>query len=79
MTLVELVRRYQSFDPATGTFTVTRSGAAYAALLGINASVLSRFYSGDRRNSYVVLRAFMRTFPQAADAVALSMQQAEVA
>lgn len=79
MNLVDLVRRYQSFDPDSGQFDRHRTAEQYAALLGVSASVLSRFYTGQRPTGATVLRAFLRRFPQAAREVAAAIAAEAVA
>lgn len=41
---LDILKRYQRYDPVTGTFTATRSNREYAALLGIHESYLSKVY-----------------------------------
>lgn len=78
MNLVELVRRYQGYDPITGAFGLTRTNDAYAAQLGIHPSNLTRLYRGTVDSSPTVIRALLRTFPQAANEIGQAML-AEVA
>ena len=63
MGLVELIREYQNFNPATGRFNAFRQANEYAALLGVSPAALSRVYSGQRRPSAAVLLGFLRAFP----------------
>ena len=78
MSVRALVRRYQRYDPMTGQFNVVRSDNQYARLLGVRRALLSRFYSGQIRDSRVLVTAFLRTFPHAIDEFASAML-AEVA
>ena len=75
----ELVRHYQSYDPASGLFDVRRMDKEYAALLGVHPTQLSRFYAGHVRDGRSILRAFLRTFPQAAREVCPALLQEEIA
>lgn len=74
-----LVRRYQTYDPATGRFDVRRSDRQYSLLLGVRRDLLSKFYAKHVESSHVILTAFMRTFPSAASEVASSIGAKEAA
>lgn len=63
MEIVELIREYQHFNPATGRFNAFRQAAEYAAMLGVSPAALSRVYSGQRRPSATLLLGFLRAFP----------------
>jgi len=64
-----VVRHYQSFDSAAGTFTASRNDYQYARLLGVNRDAISRLYGGHIRHSLVIARALIRAFPTAEEAV----------
>jgi hypothetical protein len=61
-----LVRHYQTYNPDTGEFDTTRMDKEYADMLGIHPSQLSRLLGGHVHMSPALIRAFLRTFPQAA-------------
>ena len=65
--LVDLVRRYQDYDPATGRFDYPRPASEYAALLGIHQMTLYSFYRGKFRRSYAIMKGFTRAFPHVAE------------
>jgi len=69
MNFRELVRRYQFYNPATGTFDANRNSQDYAAILGVHPSQLSRFYAGQTRDSSAILRGFLQAFPHIATEV----------
>ena len=66
MSFVDVVKKYQACDPATGRFEVVRNNEQYARLLGVHPSHLTRLYRGSQPRSYVVARGIARVFPQAA-------------
>jgi transcriptional regulator with XRE-family HTH domain len=73
--LTEILRRYQRFNPATGTFDAERSLRAYAQLLGVNVATLSLLFNGLRAEpSRATLQALARTFPAAAPEIAAALQ-----
>lgn len=67
MALRTLIGRYRTYDATSGAFTADRSVREYARLLGIDHSTLWRYLDGDIADSRVVLGAFLRTFPTAAN------------
>ena len=77
MTLAELVRKYQRYDPATGGFDRVRTQREYAAELRLHPVDLSRFLTGARPSGAKVLRAFLRTYPEAAVAVTRAIAEEE--
>lgn len=77
MTLVELVRKYQSYNPDTGGFDSKRTQVEYATELGVKTPILNRFLSGSRPNGGLILRAFLRTYPEAAAAVTRAIAEEE--
>ena len=65
--LTTVLRRYQSYDPATGRFDCARSLRQYAAMLGVNHATLSELYNrDDREPSTMVIQALARLFPASA-------------
>jgi hypothetical protein len=58
--LAEIVRRYQGPD---------RTNVAFAAELGIDASLLTRLYRDQLEMSVVIVRALLREYPESADEV----------
>ncbi|HET8627806.1 MAG TPA: helix-turn-helix transcriptional regulator [Thermomicrobiales bacterium] len=64
--LAEVVRRYRSYDPATGRFDVERGVREYARLINVNAGQLSEILNGKRQPGSRVLRRLAQTFPSAA-------------
>jgi hypothetical protein len=57
MGLERMLRRYQGFDPLTGTFGVRRSLTQYATALGtVTPSLLSHIYAGRKRPGLEVVR-----------------------
>jgi hypothetical protein len=66
MGFVSLVRRYKRLNTATGAFDMERTDKEFAHMLGLHPTQISRFFAGHVRDSGAVLRAFVRTFPQAA-------------
>jgi hypothetical protein len=62
---VDLLRRYQSYDPTTGTFDSPRTQRDYAALLGIDKADVTRIYQRQQGVSLRVLRGLARAFPAA--------------
>jgi hypothetical protein len=65
MTYLDLVRRYQSYDAATGTFTARRTKKAYAEILGVDPSLITLFYQGRIHESFSIFRGLIRAFPAA--------------
>lgn len=73
--LTEVLRRYQSYNPDTGTFDEQRSLRAYARLLDVSASTLSEIYAGNiAEPSRATLQALARTFPRAAYDIAEALK-----
>jgi transcriptional regulator with XRE-family HTH domain len=62
MTLVDVLKRYQG----------GRSLRRYATALGIDAATLSRVYTGKRPAPARLLWALLRTYPEAADDLAVA-------
>lgn len=56
MQIVDILKHYQG----------DRSLREYAEVLGIGVSTLSQVYGGQRNAGNVVIRAFLRVFPEAA-------------
>lgn len=77
MSLIDVLRRYQSYDPETRRFDATRSDRQYALLVGVDPATLSRIYSGERPVSTRVLRGLTRTFPAASVDIAAALAQPE--
>lgn len=67
---IALIRRYQSYNPATRRFDLERTQDEYAALLGLSQSYLSRLYSGERRMAGKAVIALLQRFPEAAEQIA---------
>lgn len=65
MTFPDLVRRYQSYDPVTRSFTARRTNEQFAAALGVHGTLLGRLYSGQTVDSVAVARGLVRLFPEA--------------
>jgi hypothetical protein len=62
---VDLLRRYQAYDPTTGRFDSPRTQRDYAALLGIDKADVTRIYQRQQGVSLRVLRGLARAFPAA--------------
>lgn len=75
MDFINLVRKYQWCDPATGTFTVRRTAEQYADLLSVHPSQLSRFYAGAFQKPWPILRSFLIVFPFAAGEAAAALRE----
>ena len=73
--LIDIVRRYQSYCPDTGTFDCPRGVREYARLLGVNHGQLSQILNGIQRPGLTVVVALGRTFPAAADDIAAALKQ----
>lgn len=72
----DVVARWQRFDPETGEFTLRRTNAEYARLLGdIDPGLLTRLYKGELVWSWQVLRGLLRAFPAASDEVVALMSE----
>lgn len=73
--LTEILRRYQRFNPETGAFDQERSLRGYAQLLGVNVATLSLLFTGNQGEpSRATLQALARTFPAAADEIAVALK-----
>lgn len=59
MHLVELLKEYQG----------DRNMTEYAADLGLSVPTISTVYSGTRKPDRIVIAAFLRRYPEAAEAV----------
>lgn len=60
MNLPDLLRRYRSFDPATGQFDRIRSQVEYATLLGVDNSLLSHIFAGRKQPGLEIVRGLAR-------------------
>lgn len=69
MDRVEFLKRWQSYNPVTGTFDAPRTNRDYADLLGIHESYLSKCYSGFVPVGLKALAGLARAFPEAAGEV----------
>lgn len=65
MDIIELIKEYQHWNPESGRFNANRTAKEYAAMLGISAPRLCRYYSGQRRAPASLVVAFLRVFPDA--------------
>ncbi len=63
--LVEILRRYKSYDPSTGEFTATRSLREYGRVIGVSDTQLSQIFNGHRRPGMSVLERLAQTFTEA--------------
>lgn len=66
MDRVKLLKRWQTYNPQTGTFDVERTNREYANLLGMHESQLSKVYSGASAVGMKLLVGLARAFPAAA-------------
>ena len=66
MDRVELLQRYQAFDPASRTFTMPRTNREFARLLGVHESYLSKGYDRQHPIGVKALEGLRRAFPQEA-------------
>ena len=71
--LNELLRRYRSYNPATGEFDTPRGVREYARLLSVNDGQLSQILNDIQRPGVTVLRALAQTFPDSADEIAAAL------
>ncbi len=71
MEFLDVLRRYQHYDDATGQFVEYRSVRDYAARLNVDHSWLSRVLNGEVRPGRKVLAAFARRYPEAARRITL--------
>jgi hypothetical protein len=78
MDRVALLQRWQTYNPATGQFDQPRTNRAFAALIGVHESYLSRAYAGLQPVGEKALVRLARTFPLAREEVA-SVMLAQVA
>lgn len=75
MDRVELLKRYQAFNPLTRRFDLHRTNREYAELLGIHESYLSKCYDYKHPVGLKALEGLARAFPQAASEIAFSLAQ----
>lgn len=61
--LRELLLKYQTYDPAGGSFTLARSRRQYALLLGLSPAHLGNVLNGKRAGGVKVLVALVQAFP----------------
>lgn len=69
MDRVELLKRWQPYNPATGQFDRPRTNREYADLLGIHESYLSKAYAGLHPVGLKALAGLAQAFPAAAGEV----------
>lgn len=72
--LAQIVVRYQRYDPATGERNADRNQREYADLLGVSRPFITQISNGDREPGVDILRALSRTFPAAADEIAVALK-----
>jgi len=75
--LNELLRRYRSYNPATGEFDTPRGVREYARLLGVNDGQLSQILNDIQRPGLTVVQALARTFPESSDELVRAMVESE--
>jgi hypothetical protein len=66
MDRVALLQRYQSFNPATGEFDLSRTNRDFARLIGVHESYLSKGYDRQHPIGVKALEGLRRAFPQEA-------------
>ncbi|HEY8598542.1 MAG TPA: helix-turn-helix transcriptional regulator [Thermomicrobiales bacterium] len=76
--LNELLRRYRTYNPASGEFDTPRGVREYARLLGVNDGQLSQILNDIQRPGLTVIQALARTFPQAAPEIAAALADTTV-
>ncbi len=78
--LVDIIKRYQSYDPTSGRFAAERGLREYARHIGVNSGQLSQIINGIQKPGLTVVHRLAQTFPAAADGIANALKQpAEVA
>jgi hypothetical protein len=70
---VAVLKRWQSFNPASQSFDLTRTNREYAELIGIHESYLSKCYAGIQPVGLKAFAGLARLFPQAATEVVEAM------
>jgi plasmid maintenance system antidote protein VapI len=70
MTFLEIVLRYQNYDPLTGRYDRARSNRDYASLLGVSDATISRLATRQVAFSLGVARGLARAFPTVRDELA---------
>jgi len=75
--LNELLRRYRTYNPATGEFDTPRGVREYARLLGVNDGQLSQILNDIQRPGLATLQALARTFPDASKEIAAALATPE--
>lgn len=73
MNRVLLLKRWQSYNPDTGTFDRPRTNREYAEALGIHESYLSKCYLGISPVGLKALSGLAQLFPDAAIEIATAM------
>ncbi len=73
--LNEIVRRYKSFNPATGDFDCPRGLREYAREIGVSPGQLSRIINGLETPGRSVLERLARTFPDAGEEIGRALTQ----
>lgn len=70
---VAVLKRWQSYNPATGAFDLARTNREYADVLGVHESSLSKIYAGQTPAGLKPLVGLARAFPEAAPELARAM------
>lgn len=71
--LNELLRRYRSYNPATGEFDTPRGVREYARLLGVNHGQLSQILNDLQSPGITVLRALAQQFPESSEEIVAAL------
>lgn len=79
MDLVELLERYQRYNPETGDFDRLRTNREYAEIIGVHESYLSRCYDRKQPVNLRAMRGLASAFPAAATEITAALAAAPTA